>query len=173
MRKIVSLLLLVMIVISASACSMNQNGTDDDHTTAQKTIERVLEAIETKNESALKSLFSKTVLSKAKTIDDSVEMLFDYFDGTVESYDDGAGPFVETTRAEENEYQFMESSIDVKTDVNEYRIAIQYVTKGDKNDIGLVSLYILQKSDDKNPDYTYWGDGSFSPGIHVAVPNDI
>ena len=53
----------------------------------------------------------------------------------------------------------MESNFEVKTDLNGYRIAMQYITRGNENEVGLVSLYIIRTNDDKNLDYAYWGDG--------------
>ena len=67
----------------------------------------------------------------------------------------------------------MESSFVVKTDVCEYRFAMQYITKGHPENIGITSLYVIRTTDDKNLDYMYWGDGNFTPGIHIAISNVI
>lgn len=146
---------------------------DNDHRKAQETIEFVLDAIQAKDKDKLKSLFGKTALTQIQSFDDSVETLFYYFDGVVVSYDDGAGPFVETSKDENLIHQIMESSFSVKTDLCEYRFAMQYITKGNQVDIGIVSLYVIKSQDDVNLDYVYWGDGKFTPGIHIAIPNDI
>ena len=146
---------------------------DNDHSKAQETIEVVLNAIQGKDKDILKSLFAKTALAQIQLFDDSVEKLFNYYDGFLESYDDGAGPFVETTKDEGQIFQIMESNFSVKTDQCEYRFAMQYITKGNSDDIGIISLYVIKTKDDANLDYVYWGDGKFTPGIHVAISNDI
>ncbi len=170
-----SLILIVMIFLFICSCTTKgkTKTSDKDYKIAHETIEVVLETIQTKNIDALKKLFSKTALAKTNSFDDSVEMLFKYFDGTVESYDDGSGPFVETTRDNDKIYQLIESSFEVKTGTNEYRFAMQYVTLGDEEDIGITSLYVIKLNDDKDLTCAYWGDGLFTPGIHVAIPNGV
>ena len=99
--------------------------------------------------------------------------MFVYFQGSVKSFDDGAGPFVETTKEDGLVYQLMESSFVVKTDICEYRFAMQYITQGCAENVGITSLYVIRTTDDGNLDCVYWGDGMFTPGIHIAIPNAI
>ena len=174
MKKPTILFLIIGIIISLCSCS-NKGTTkivDNDHLKAKETIESVLKAVQNKDTAELKSLFAKNALSKIQSFDISAEELFKYFDGNVKSFDDGAGPYVETAKEDGDIFQLMESSFDVTTESNKYRFAMQFITKGDKNDIGIVSLSILNAKDDKNPEYAYWGDSLFAPGIHVAVPNE-
>lgn len=129
-------------------------------------------SIQSDNKDQLKALFSKNALSKIQSFDLSAQELFDYYEGEAKFYDDWAGPFVKTTKDEDQIYQLMESSFNVKTESNEYRFAMQYVTMGNETDIGLISLYVIKANDDVNPDYAYWGDGLFLPGIHIAVSSE-
>ncbi len=148
---------------------------DNDQRTAEEKVEEVLNAIQSKNNDMLTSLFSEVSLNKAATFDESVQELFDYFEGTVESYDeDGIGTFADTTKEIHRIVQIMESSCDVETTECKYRFAIQYVTKDTANrrNLGLHSLYIIKvQDDDTYPEYAYWGDGEFTPGIHIGIPN--
>ncbi len=146
---------------------------DDDHQKAQNLIKTVLKVIQDKDAEKLKDLFSQTTLSQLQSYDESVNELFNYFNGSVESFDDGSGPLVETTKEDNLVFQLMESSFVVKTNDYDYRFAMQYVTQGKEEDIGLISLYVIKTIDDENLDYMYWGDGNFKPGIHVAIPNTI
>ena len=146
---------------------------DNDHQKALELIETVLKTIQDKDDDKLKSLFSQTTLKQLQSYKESVDELFTYFQGSVKSFDDGAGPFVETTKEDGLVYQLMESSFVVKTDVCEYRFAMQYITQGHEENLGITSLYVIRTTDDKNLDYIYWGDGKFTPGIHIAIPNYI
>ena len=175
MRKFTVVILIVITLFFSSSCqqgeSMISKGTD--HQKAQELIETVLKAIQDENHQKLKSLFAQTTLNQLQSFDESVDELFYYFQGSVESFDDGAGPFVSTTREDNLVFQLMESSFVVKTDVCEYRFAMQYITKGHLENIGITSLYVIRTTDDKNLDYMYWGDGNFTPGIHIAISNVI
>lgn len=174
MRKLIVFVLI--ITTSMLLCSCKSGGksviVDNDHQKAQQTIEMLLETIQNKDASKLKTLFSKNILNQLKLFDESVNKLFNYFNGSIELFDDGAGPFVETTKDDNFVFQIMESSFIVKTDVCEYRFAMRYITEGNTDDIGIVSLYVIKSADDKNSDYVYWGDGKFTPGIHIGIANN-
>lgn len=171
-------ILLYAIVIMALLCSCSFGGRvaifDNDRAVAAEKFEEILEAIEAKDKDMLTLLFSKNSLNEAQAFDESVDELFDYFDGKVDSYDDGAGPVVETSKDYDEVIQIMESSYEVKTTECEYLFAVRYIVEDTKNpnNVGVQSLYILNAADDEYPEYTYWGDGKDTPGINVAVPNE-
>lgn len=176
MRRAMFLIFLFFIMLQIF-CSCNWEGNiailDSDRRVAQTVNEEFLNAVQEKDKEHLKSMFSKNALDQVKSFDDSVEMLFNYCNGKVVDYDDGGGPFVETTKNENRIYQVMESSFTVEMDLCEYRFAMQFVTKGEDNEIGVTSIYVIKASDDLDLNHAYWGDGLFEPGIHVAVPNKI
>lgn len=168
MRKIMTI---VLICISSVLCLCRPYGFfKSDEQIAKENIENVLAAIQNEDHDKIKSMFSKSVLEQ-QNIDESIYELFEYFEGTVESYDDGAGPYVSTQKDDSFVCQTMESSVDIKTNICEYRIAMQYVVIGAAEDIGIVSIYIIKSADDPYSDYRYWGDGNFLPGIHIGVPH--
>ena len=175
MRKFTVVILIVITLFFSSSCQQvgSTISKDTDHQKAQELIETVLKAIQDEDHQKLKSLFAQTTLNQLQSFDESVDELFYYFQGSVESFDDGAGPFVSTTQEDNLVFQLMESSFVVKTDVCEYRFAMQYITKGHPENIGITSLYVIRTTDDKNLDYMYWGDGNFTPGIHIAISNVI
>ena len=175
MRKFTVVILIVITLFFSSSCQQGGSmiSKDTDHQKAQELIETVLKAIQDEDHQKLKSLFAQTTLNQLQSFDESVDELFYYFQGSVESFDDGAGPFVSTTKEDNLIFQLMESSFVVKTDVCEYRFAMQYITKGHPENIGITSLYVIRTTDDKNLDYMYWGDGNFTPGIHIAISNVI
>ena len=173
MKKGIACILIIIALISFCSCQMEDNMGfwSSDHDRAQNQIENLLQAIQDKDTDLLKSLFATKTLNELQTFDESAGKLFDYFTGSVKSYDDGAGPFVETEKEDGFVFQLMESSFDVKTDLCEYRFAMQFITRGNADEIGIVSIYVIKAIDDVNLDYAYWGDGKFLPGIHIAIPN--
>ena len=176
MKKFLALLLTLIIVIYFCSCSVggNMKFIDDDHRIAQEKIEQVLDAIVTEDSASLTALFSKYSIDKAQSFEKSVEELFNYFEGTVESYDDGAGPFVETTREGNRMIKIMESTCEIKTTEQKYRLAIRFTINNTTNqdEIGVESLYIIKAEDDKYLDEAYWGDGKFTPGINIGISNE-
>jgi flavodoxin len=141
---------------------------------APQRVTEIIEAIQIKDKDKLTSLFSQESLNYAQSFDESINELFDYFDGEVVSYDDGGGPYVETTKDYNQILQIMESSYDVKTTECEYRIAIKNIVQNSTNahSVGVQSLYIIKSEDDVNRQYAYWGDGAFTPGINIGIPNN-
>lgn len=175
MKKFNIAILIVIIFMLLNSCKLGDTMRikDGDHQKAQELIENVLKAIENKDDEKLKALFSQAALDQIPSHEESIDDLFNYFSGSVESFDDGAGPYVETIKEENFIFQLMESSFIVKTDTCEYRFAMQYITRGNAADIGITSMYIIKTTDDENLDYTYWGDGKFTPGIHIGMHNVV
>lgn len=146
---------------------------DYDRKIANKKFEELTSAIQMRDEEQLTSLFSKESVKTSVEFDKAIEELFDYFEGSVESYDDWGGLYVSTEREEDQVLQVIESSYDVITTESEYRFAIQYVTKDTLNpdQVGVRSLYVIKMEDDTDPQYAYWGDGKNTPGINIGIPN--
>lgn len=175
MRKLMVVVWIFITLMLLNSCKLGETMIikDNDHQKAQDLIEAVLEAMQEKDDSKLKSLFSQTSLECLQSFDESASKLFDYFTGSVELFDDGAGPYVETTKEGNVVVQLMELSFNVKTEICEYRFAMQCITQGNIEDVGITSLYVIRTIDDENLDYMYWGDGKFTPGIHIGIHNVV
>ena len=123
-----------------------------------------------KDKEKLRSLFSKTTLDEIQSFDESIDALFEYFNGYVMSYDDHAGPYSEASIEDGGVvFEIMISKFDVKTDSCDYYFAMRFYTEGTENDIGITSLYIIKASEYDNSEYKYGGDAKYTPGIHIAV----
>lgn len=170
-------IILFILIFSIALCSCSSGGgsaiVDNDQKKANENFEQILEAIQAKDKNALISLFSKDCIENAKDLDESILVLFKYFEGEIEEYDDWGGPYVETTKENNQIIQIMEVSYDLKTSVQDYRVAVRYVTNDTTNisNIGLQSLYIIKTVDDSNLEYAYWGDGKFAYGINIGIKN--
>lgn len=149
-------------------------GTNNEQKIANKKFDEILEALETKDKEQLTALFSKESLRVAEEFDSSVNELFDFFEGEVESYDDWGAQEVSTSYENDEIIQIIESTYDVKTTDCEYRFAIIYIYKdtADSDNVGVKSLYVIKKEDDIDPEYAYWGDGKNTPGININVQNE-
>ena len=133
---------------------------------------KVLNAIQSKDENAMRKLFSSKTVEQVDGFDQSMEDLFDYYQGEYISLDwKGSGG--------DGTYEYGEKRIttsvsyDVKTSNNIFRFAIKYCstdTTGNDN-IGIHSLYIIKFEDDTDPECGYGGDGKYSPGIHIGIRN--
>ncbi len=144
----------------------NAESPKSDKETTDEIFAEILTAISSKDDNKMKGIFSEKIVNEVRNIAE----LFAYFDGKVENYT-GIFPYTEESFSEGSRFQAVESSYDVTTVEGMYRVAFRYVLQDDtnKDNVGLHSLYIIKVVD--ADEYVYWGDGSFSPGIHIGVPN--
>ena len=169
-------LLMALATISMSAYSLGGGGLfDSDNQIANARKEKVLEALQSKDESALKALFSKSAIADAKNFDDGMKSLFDYYEGDFVSYNNWGGPGVEETREDGYRLKEFYSTYDVKTSERTYRFAMQDVTIdiANPNNVGIRSLYVIKMEDDTDPLFAYRGDGQYTPGINMNIKNYI
>jgi len=159
------------------SCSFSEGEFDlqksSEQKVANKKFEEILEVLQSQNGDSLYSMFSANSIKSTEGFDKTINELFKYFIGEVKSYDDWGACYVETSKENDEIIQVMESTYDVKTTAYEYRFAIRdiVINTVDSNDIGIQSLYIIKKVDDAYPEYAYWGDGKFTPGINIGIPN--
>ena len=169
-------LLLVLATMCLSSCSLGMGHIfDSDNQIANARMEKVLEALQSKDESALKALFSKSAIADAKNFDGSIKSLFDYYEGNVISYDDKSALGVGETRENGHRQKEFNSTYDVKTSERTYRFAIQDFTIDTANpdNVGIRSLYVIKMEDDTDPLFAYRGDGKYTPGININIKNYI
>lgn len=173
MKKTIIFLLSLLIIFLFCSC-INRGETmlvDNDTKLANKKLEELLDAIQTKDMEALSTLFS--VGGRNAQFDQHADELFNYFTGAVLSYDDWGGANVQVDYEDGRVRKIMELTYDVKTTECEYRFAIRYIARNDMNlrSVGIESLYVIKRQDDTLLEYAYWGDGEFTPGINIGVQN--
>lgn len=181
MKKFLLVLLtLLTSAIFLSSCSLGGLGMDkkgsffqDDRANANNSFERVLNTIQNKDATALKSLFSQKAVTESEDFDKLAEEFFDYFEGEFISYDDwGGGVAGSGLREDSKEWYTIQPTYDVKTSEQEYRFAfIEYtVNEFEPDKVGIWSLYIIKKEDDVDQECAYRGDGKWNPGINIGIP---
>ena len=176
MKKFCLLLVLSSILLLTS-CSLgggHMPGSifDDDKTAANTRIEKLLEAIQSKNGDIVKSMFSKNAIADANNIDENIFKLFNCFKGEILSYEDWGGPGVSQGNNDDGSgriWKILRSTYDVKTSENTYRFAIKEFTTdtADPNNVGVYSIYVINAKD-TDMDVAYWGDGNWTPGLTVV-----
>ena len=169
MKKIYLLLIAVTFLLtSCSLGGLNMAFFEDDNQVAYNTFKQVVNAIQRKDETVLKNLFSKRVRNEVSDFDESVVDLLDFFQGEVISFDDRAGVGVDETIEYGKKRKEIQSSNSVKTSEQKYYIAIKECTKDtfDSDNVGVISVYIIN-AENWNVTVTYRGDGKWTLGIVI------
>ena len=176
MRVFVTLVLTGIIGMFLRGCSSTvQQAFPRDHNSEMSNImfEKVLEAIQSEDREMLASLFAKESIEDMDLFYESVNELFDYFKGNVESYDDSrAGGYAATSQNHGQLTQTMQSIYQVKTSEYEYRFLILFspVNTVNPDCVGIHSLNVINKNeDDPEQEHMYWRDDRFVPGINVGT----
>lgn len=134
---------------------------ESDKDIANARMEQILTAIENQEKDDLKKIFSKSVVDGADDFDAKIVSLFDFFQGDIESYDSWAGPGVFAEKSSGNSKKEMQSTYDVKTTEQKYRISIQefLVDTENPDNVGVYSFSII-KAEDTDEESAYWNFGS-------------
>lgn len=175
MKKITYAIILVTITLLLTSYSLGYPSMDrfseggfvmgkyfeSDEDIANARIEQVFETIQNRDKSNLKKMFSKSALNATDDFDESVTSLFDFFRGEIVSYDNWGGPQVTSKKNSGHNKKEMQSTYDVKTTEQKYRISIQefLVDTENPDNVGVYSFSII-KAEDTDEEYAYWNFGS-------------
>ena len=135
---------------------------------------KVLNAIQSRDENALRKLFSSKTVEQVDGFNQSMEDLFDYYQGEYLSLDwKGSGGGEKWDYGKKQKY--IGFSYDVKTTKNEFRFSIDYcsIDSADEDNVGIYSLYVIKMKDDTDPQFAYGGDGKETPGINIGIKNTL
>jgi hypothetical protein len=157
--------LLAFSVFSLIGCIL-----DNDASIAKRNLEQLVSDIQNEDRAAIKALFASNKLAEIDNFDESIDELLAYFEGDYVSCKGGIGTFGGRIHGIVQKYYKM--TYDITTTESVYGIALLwYMTDtADVGNVGIWSLYILNKEDDLEQQSSYVGDGNWSPGIHVATP---
>ena len=142
----------------------------NDKQIANERFEALIDAIQTQDVNALKSLFSKNALKEAEILDESIRHLFDYFQGELVSYNNWGGPGVKAEMEYGDCQEVYDATYDFETTQDKYRLWMEIITVDttDADKVGIRSLYIIRFEDDTRADFAYRGDGEHTPGINIG-----
>lgn len=148
------------IIILLSSCASGGgrvlNSSEDKQ--ADFRMEQILDALKNQDKDALKALFSEQALSEAEDFDGSVDYLFEFFQGEVESCERDKWSFGEEFDHGKTS-EMLRSWYTVTTDEDQYIFfIIDYTTDTiNPDNEGLYTLRVI-KAKDKETQFTYWQD---------------
>jgi len=143
---------------------------DDSDKKADARVELLLEAIENKDKDTLHAMFSEHVLSEIDSFTESIDDLFHYFQGSIQSKERGprSGRDERNVDGIGNRRTKIITTYTITTSKQEYRIAIYDVINDAANpsNVGIQSLCIISTEDDQESEFTFWG--SSNEGINIG-----
>ena len=122
---------------------------DDGPTKADARLEQILEALENEDRDALREMFSKNARDEASDFDESMDCLFKYFTGNIESWErTGSGGSTSSHLGDRSVLQ--RSYYNVATDEAEYRFfTVEYLENTIEPDsLGLYTLRVISAKDE-------------------------
>ena len=82
---------------------------NDDVKTADNKMENIIKALKSRDEKALKSLFSQKAVDEADQFDQSITVLFDFYKGDLISYSSDYLPISENAKNNGDKYRCIKS----------------------------------------------------------------
>lgn len=153
MKNRLLFLIIFIILFILTSCSFIPSRlkfleTKSDKEIAESRVMEILEALENKDNEALKSMLSEEALSEAEDIDEGIKSFIDCYQGTHIKYEEGHSTGGSLKYGQRAEY-YINSSVDVTTDVDIYRILfLDYTVCADNpKKVGLYRIQIVRIKD--------------------------
>lgn len=184
--KYVLALSLVVMMLFLTSCSLGLSRTemlnrDSDDKKAGARLEQVIETIKNKDKDALKAMFSKQALDEADDFDGSMDYLFEFIQGEIDSWEKSSGPTVFESNDYGHKTKEVSSYYDVNTDLQKYFFLLRdYPVDTDHPDnVGLYMLLVVKAEDeekiwDGDQKIIYDGDQKLShAGIYIPIEDTV
>ncbi len=154
--------MLMSLILMLNSCFVIY---DREHYIINNKFEEFIDAIKNEDKDALVSLFSVYAQNESDNIEKDAEKLFEYIEGSIESYDGGFDGSA-SGREDGKRNEYMSGSYDLITSVAEYHIDLNYVNVDEAmpNKEGVSSINVIKKEDGI---YVYGPDYWTSPGINI------
>ncbi|WBW98150.1 DUF5104 domain-containing protein [Oceanirhabdus sp. W0125-5] len=156
MNKFIISSILILSMLFLSSCSVGCSRTgrlfkDNDDKKAEARLKEVIEALENQDKDALKVVFSEKALDEADDFDDSMDNLFDFFQGEVDSWKKSSGPTVFESNNNGHKIKEVSSYYYVNTDKKKYFFLLEDypVDTEHPNNVGLYMLLVVKAEDRK------------------------
>lgn len=169
-KKFISIISAIVLSVFSLLCISSCDAFKSDEEIIDDKVMDIIQKLEKSDKEGLKKLFAKSIIKNIDNFDETIDELFDYYDGEyVSKVRGGHGDELER---DGNGFvkKWWTPSYDIKTTEDRYRIAFYWCKEysTDKNFIGIWSFYIVKYKDDDNPEYSYRGDGLWFPGINIS-----
>lgn len=143
----------------------------DNEAIADRTFSQIVNAIERQDPTALMSMFAENVQNQESGLTEQANACISLIQGDIVDFSSAAqtGIAVETEVESGQKRTTVESSFCLKTDSQQYYIAIKECTADtmDKGNEGLISIYIIHANDWKE-DFVFRANGEWKAGIHIV-----
>ena len=171
--QIASMLLLLLLV--ANSCTGVKRISIvllSDTAMAEKTIEKIVEAVKEEDEERIVSLFSKTVRAEVTDLEAKCEAFLDFIEGDVLSHTSDFPSSTEMTEYGRYQYE-LNSAFDIETTEGVYHLAFSEYIIDDfqrKNE-GVRSIYVIKDEDWGQPTVFRGGTGAeqWEKGVNIIT----
>lgn len=144
---------------------------DSDTSVAAKKLDSLIECIEKKDDEGVKALFASNKLADIDDFNESIQELFDYYEGEFISHPNSTpGSMKDNDYGTVKEYFYIRNVVYTTSDTYYFTILWYIRDDTDKGNEGIWSLDVLRLEDAPSDNYLYCFTGSdWATGIHVGV----
>ena len=182
LKTMLLLLLMILVIFALISCSiggsrtemLNNSNVEKD---TEARLEQIVEAISRMDKETLEALFSEKARSDSGDIDENINSLFDFIQGTINTWEKASG----STVFESNDYSHKTKEVSsyyyVNTDIQKYFILLRdYPVDTDNPDnVGVYMLLVVRADDeekiwDGNNKIIYDGDKKLThAGVYLPI----
>ena len=145
---------------------------DDRNTTVM--IEKYLKAAQDENIDIMMRMFAPAAIAEIgqEKLRLMLASFIEYYDGEYLTITELFGATTDENRYDGKKSKEMRVPIEIETSTMEYRMAVKMVLYNEWNadNVGLWSIYIIDRSKDTDDDQPYRGDLEYRTGIYIDVP---
>ena len=176
MKKIV-LVLLIVCLLFLSACyslagsRLKMLNEDNDEGKADARLEQIIEAIKNEDKDSLKKMFSQQAQDKADDLDGSMDSLFEFVQGDIQSWDTIVHGATNESINDGSRIKGSNSWYYITTEKQKYLLFFVECTV-DTDHPENVGLYIIQVMKAEDKDTYFHGGGPSTLPAGIDIPDD-
>lgn len=165
-KKILLIFILIMLLF-LSSCSFGTN----DETFIKEEFTILLKHVNEKNNLEIKGMFSENVRNSSLLLDENISELVSYYDGTYSKIEENGGSYTEESFDHGKISKTIRMGFKVYSTIDNYYFCFDWCIEDDfdEKNIGIKSMYTIKESENRNPNTSYGGDGSFTNGLFIGM----
>jgi hypothetical protein len=166
------LLFFTIVTLGVTSCSppFLSRFKNNDRQMADEKLKKIIAALESGNNEALKGMFSKRALAEATDIDDGIKYAIQFYHGKMISQD-GALDVLTQKDGKENK-KIIKAFYTVKTDNDTFIVFFIDQTENtvSPDEVGLFMLQVIKESDRKEQ-FDWGGEKTYCAGVYRPKSN--
>lgn len=165
-KVIVKVNILILLIIICGGCMKIFFKKSDEEIVEEKFL-NIVKSIQKKDRESLKSMFSKRALSETENFDESLEYIFNLFEGEIINWEIIGGPTIGESNEGNKRTKHFVIIYNVETNKQKYIFLLidNIIDDYNKDNIGLYTLRII-KAENEDTEFGYWQDMEL-PGIYM------